>query len=336
MNRQTTLWMGSLLLTAAIVSPARAAEPKLPRDGWVSWEVTAVEDAPAWCCFGSWQSRDVDRAACKLDGKSNGYGTRNDETTGAIKVYARSTAGKLDRLQVLSASCPVETKTPVQPLADVTIDDSTRWLTSQVKQGSLDASSREPLSQAALAALAMHRGNSARDALAAFARDDSRFETRKWSVFWLSQVRGAEGADITSSVMFNDKNAEVREHAAFALSQSEAPRVVPDLIKLGNTDEEGEVRAKAWFWLAQKGAPEAEAAITAALKKDADDNVRQQAVFALSQLPDERAARALIAAAEDTSLTREQRKRAVFWLSQSESDAALAYLDKVLTKNANL
>lgn len=334
MSRQTTLWAGSLLVACAVASPAKAAEPKLPRDGWVSWEVAAVEEAPASCCFGSWQSRDFDRAACKLDGKSNGYGTRHDETTESVKVYARSTAGKLDRLQVLSANCPVETKTPVQPLSDVTIDDSTRWLANQVKQGGLDTASREPLSQAALAALAMHRGNPARDALAGFARDDSRLETRKWSVFWLSQVRGTEGADITSSVMFGDQDADVREHAAFALSQSKAPRVAPDLIKLGNTDKNGEVRAKAWFWLAQNGAPQAEAAIIAALRKDSDDNVREQAIFALSQLPDDRAARALIAAAEDTSLSREQRKRAVFWLSQSESDAALVYLDQVLTKTA--
>jgi HEAT repeat protein len=329
------VWTGPLLLACAIATPAKAAEPKLPSDGWVSWQVAAFEEAPAWCCFGSWQSRDYDRAACKLDGKSDGYGTRDDETTETVKVYARSTAGILDRLQVLSANCPVETKTPVQPLADVTIDDSTRWLTNQVMRSGVDASSREPLSQAALAALALHRGNPARDALAGFARDDSRYETRKWSVFWLSQLRGTEGADITSSVMFNDKVADVREHAAFALSQSKAPRVAPDLIKLGNTDKVGEVRAKAWFWLAQNGAPQAEAAIIAALRKDSDDDVREQAIFALSQLPDERAARALIAAAEDTSLSREQRKRAVFWLSQSESDAALAYLDQVLTKAAS-
>ena len=334
MSRQTALWAGSLLLACAIARPTQGAEPKLPRDGWVSWEVDAVDEAPAWCCFGSWQSRDIDRATCKLDVKSNGYGTRHDEITETVKVYARSTGGKLDRLQVLSAGCPVETKTPVQLLADVTTDDSTRWLANQVKQSGVDVSSREPLSQSALAALAMHRGIPARDALGGFARDDSRHEMRKSSVFWLAQLRGTEGADITSSVMFNDKVAEVREHAAFALSQSKAPRVVPDLVRLGNTDKDGEVRAKAWFWLAQNGAPQAEAAIIAALRKDADDNVREQAIFALSQLPDERAAKALIAAAEDTSLSREQRKRAVFWLSQSESDAALVYLDQVLTKTA--
>ncbi len=145
-------------------------------------------------------------------------------------------------------------------------------------------------------------------------------------------VRGAEGAEVTSSLMFGDANPEVRKHAAFALAQSKSPRVAADLIRLGNTDKVGDVRAKAWFWLAQKGAAEAEQAIGEALRKDADEDVREQAIFALSQLPDERATRALIAAAEDQSLTREQRKRAVFWLSQSRSDSAVAYLDRVLTK----
>jgi HEAT repeat protein len=133
--------------------------------------------------------------------------------------------------------------------------------------------------------------------------------------------------------MFNDKDAEVRKHAAFAMTQSKSARIAPDLIRLGNTDIVGDVRAQAWFWLAHTGASDAEAAIAAALRKDDDDHVREQAIFALSQLPEERATRALIAAAEDRSLSREQRKRAVFWLSQSQADSAQAYLEKVLARN---
>jgi HEAT repeat protein len=133
--------------------------------------------------------------------------------------------------------------------------------------------------------------------------------------------------------MFGDKEPEVREHGAFAITQTKSPRIAPDLIRLGNTDKAGEVRAQAWFWLAQTGAAESENAIGAALRKDSDDRVREQAIFALSQLPDERATRALIATAEDQSLSREQRKRAVFWLAQSEATGAQAYLEKVLAGN---
>ena len=131
------------------------------------------------------------------------------------------------------------------------------------------------------------------------------------------------------------KEPEVRKHAAFAIAQTKSPRAAADLIRQGNTDKVGEVRAQAWFWLAQTGAAEAEQAIGAALRKDPDDEVREQAIFALSQLPDDRGVKALIAAAQDSSLSREQRKRAVFWLSQSGSDAAQAYLEKVLARNGS-
>ncbi|HKS55670.1 MAG TPA: HEAT repeat domain-containing protein [Steroidobacteraceae bacterium] len=320
------------LVLLALASPALAAELTLPRDGWSSWEVAAVDGAPAWCCWnGNGDERKGSWSSCKLDGNSGGFGNRDEETTDTVKIYARTTGGKVDRLRTLSASCPVQAATGIRDLGTVATDDSARWLIDLAKRQDADSAKRHRIGEDILAALAVHRGNLARDALAGMARNDPRKETRKEAVFWLAQVRGNEGAEITSSIMFNDKDPDVREHAAFALGQSNSPRVASDLIKLGNTDKSGDVRAQAWFWLAQSGAPEAENAIIAALKKDSDDDVREQAVFALSQLPDDRSAKALIAMAEDRSLPHEQRKRAVFWLGQSESDAAQAYLERVLT-----
>lgn len=319
----------------AVFSQAHCAEVKLLREGWTSWQVPAVENAPAWCCWSSWRIPDAAPVACKLD-SAEGFGVGDrDTTTDTVKVYARITDGKIDRLEVLSATCPVETKTPIQELSDVAADDSARWLIARAKQGGGDAGARREIGESALATLAIHRGDLARDALAGFARGDARAEVRKWAVFWLAMLRGADGAEISSSVMFDDKDSEVRKHAAFAMAQTKSPRVAPDLIRQGNTDKVGDVRAQAWFWLAQTGAAEAERTIGQALRKDADEHVREQAIFALSQLPDERAARALIATAEDQSLPREQRKRAVFWLSQSESNQAQAYLEKVLAHNAD-
>jgi HEAT repeat protein/PBS lyase HEAT-like repeat-containing protein len=336
MNGLNRAWRGlvPVLALLAVASPARSADLKLPRDGWATWTVPAVDGAPAWCCFSSWRNGKGTPTACKLDGGRDGYSlSDNDTKTDAVNVYARFTGGKVDSLQVFAAACPVQSNTPIQDLGNVTAEDSTRWLASQVKQDTDDTVAKRPIAEGALAALATHRGDAARDALAGFAHAP-RAETRKWSVFWLAMVRGNEGADLASPVMFNDPDPEVRQHAALALSQSGSPRVTADLVRLGNTDRSGEVRGQAWFWLAQTGAAEAEAAIGAALKKDQDDEVREQAIFALSQLPDERATRALIAAAEDRSLSREQRRRAVFWLSQSESASAQAYLEKVLARAA--
>jgi hypothetical protein len=325
----------ALLLAPLLgLTSAHSAELKLPREGWVSWQVPAVDNAPAWCCWNNAPGRDASLQACRLD-YTDGFGIQErNSTTNAVKVYARVAGGKIDRLQALSAGCPVETKTPIQDLGEVASDDSARWLIDQAKREGAETANHRPLGESALAALALHRGNLALDALGRFTHDP-RVDTRKWSVFWLAMVRGNEGADITSTVMFNDQDADVRKHAAFAMAQTKSPRAAPDLIRQGNTDKVGDVRAQAWFWLSQMGAANAEQAIAAALRKDADEGVREQAVFALSQLPGDRAVKALIEVAQDQTLSREQRKRAVFWLSQSESDAAQVYLEKVLARNSD-
>jgi HEAT repeat protein len=290
--------------------------------------VPAVAGAPAACCWQGWSGA-AQRMACKLDERSDGFHTRDRETTESVKVYARVTGGKLDRLRALAADCPVESKTPIQELTGVSADDSAGWLVAQLKQIGADMTARHSLTEQSLAALAMHRGDLAGKALGEFAHDP-RTETRKQAVFWLSLMRGAEGAAVTRSVMFEDRDPDVRQHAAFASTLWKSARPAADLIRLGTTDKVGEVRGQAWFWLAQTGAAEAEQALASALRKDADDSVREKAIFALSQLPDERATRALISVAEDRSLSKEQRRKAVFWLSQSGSDSAQAYLEKVL------
>jgi len=100
--------------------------------------------------------------------------------------------------------------------------------------------------------------------------------------------------------------------------------------RIARDDADADTRKRAIFWLALlRGTPGAELAKTA-LYNDSDPDVREHAVFALSLQPDELAAKALIAAAEDRALPRELRKRALFWLAQSESPVATAYLEKVL------
>ncbi len=321
------------LALVALVPMAQSAELQLPKDGWVSWQVEAVDDAPASCCFSGWKERNLRPIACKLDEGRDGFNiSTHDQTMDTVKVYARLAGGKVERLQALASTCPVETRTPVRDLGNVPADDSARWLVAQIKDATDSPKNQRSISDMALAALGAHRGDFSRDALDGFARNDARREIRKKALFWLAMMRGPEGAETTSSVMFNDKDEEVRKHATFALTQSKSPRIAADIIKLANTDKSGEVRAHAWFWLAQTSAPEAEQAIREAMRKETDDHVGEQAVFALSQLPEERATQALIAVAADPSLPREQRKRAIFWLSQPGSDSAQQYLDRVLAR----
>jgi hypothetical protein len=331
MNTQTFIKTASLL-AITLMAPAGAAELELPRNGWASWEITAVEDAPAWCCWKTWK-RDAPGTTCMLDDGHHGFGSRDKQTTTSMRLYAHLVDGKVDHLRTLASSCPVEAKTPIQDLGVVATDDSARWVIALIEQNRKGARKSEEHGNEALGALAVHPGSLAFDTLSSIARTDDLAERRKQAIFWLALVRGTAGADLTRNFMFNDDSADVRRHAAFASTLSKSQTIGPDLIRQGNTDKAGEVRAQAWFWLANSGAPNAEEAIVAALRKDQEAQVREQAIFALSRLPDERGTKALIAAAEDRSLSKEQRKRAIFWLAQSESKSAQTYLDKVLAGN---
>jgi hypothetical protein len=327
MNTQT-IRLTMCLAGLTVASQISAADLALPKEGWASWQVDAVEGAPDWCCWSSWDKQTGTRQACKLDDDRGNRGNRDKSTTDAVKVYARLAGGKIERLRALSASCPAEAATPIQHLGNVAADDSARLLATLAKTD-VNGKDRD-LGDNVMAALAMHRGNVAQNALVPLARDDARPETRKKAIFWLALLRGTTGADIANTAMFSDKDPEVRKHAAFSITTSQSPRIASELIRQGNTDKNGDVRAQAWFWLAHTGAAESERAIYAAAKNDMADHVRDQAIFALSRLPEERGTRALISAAEDKSLSNAQRKHAVFWLGQSESPVAQAYLEKVL------
>lgn len=321
-------------VSAAFAPIASSAELVLPSDGWASWEVPAVDDAPDWCCWSGIGPNAV-REPCRLDSRREGYDSRGNATTDSVRVYARFAGGKVERVRALSASCPVHTETEVRDLGAVAADDSARWLAGLMKESELDAVARHRVSRDAVAALAIHRGDVAVDTLAGIARNEASEKRRKEAVFWLAHLRGLEGADIATSIMFGDADAEVRQHAAFAVSQSKSPQAAANLLRLASTDPAPKVRGQAWLWLAHTGSSAAEEAIRGALQQESNGHVRDQAIFALSQLPDERATRALIEVAENQALPREDRKRAVFWLSQSDSAAAQAYLEEVLAAMSN-
>lgn len=326
MNRMLAL---ATTLTSLHLCTAAAAGLDPPRNGWASWEIPAVANAPAWCCFEADRSA-TGKALCTLDDQNHSYGSRDGATTDTVRIYARFAEGRLERLRALSADCAVQSNSEIRQLSP-TERSSVEWLAGQLAE---QANAGRRATGEIMAALAVHRSQLAYDVLARSARQDTRLEQRKDAVFWLAHLRGREGAELTTTLMFEDADAGMREHAAFALTQSASPRIAEDLARLATTDRAGKVRAQAWFWLAHTGAAQTERAIDSALRTESDPQVREQAIFALSRLPEERATRALISVAENRALGREERKRAIFWLAQEGSDGAMAYLDKVVNAAA--
>jgi HEAT repeat protein len=315
-------------------SIAADLQTELPRNGWVSWDVPAVDNAPAWCCFTDWRKDTPLPGRCELDGKSHGFGSRGRETTDTLRIYARLANGQVERLRALSPSCEAAAESPIRHLGNRNPDASAAWLRGIIKATAptdKDASKQgRGTDRDAVAALALHRGDLALGMLADEARSGLTRERRKQAVFWLGEARGEPGVDVLKPIMAADTDAKIREHAGFAVSQSRSPRAPALLIQQGENDADTKVRSQAWFWLAQTKSLEADRAISDAVRLDPEKKVRHQAIFALSQLPAERAVKALTKVAENRDLAREDRKQAVFWLGQNKSPEAAEWLERVL------
>jgi hypothetical protein len=112
---------------------------------------------------------------------------------------------------------------------------------------------------------------------------------------------------------------------------ADSATVWPALLRIGrNAAVARETRKQAVFWLSQEASEEATRGL-AELAEDArqDQDVREQAVFALSQLPGDQGVPSLIKVAR-TNGDPEIRRKAIFWLGQSEDPRALALFEELL------
>lgn len=101
-----------------------------------------------------------------------------------------------------------------------------------------------------------------------------------------------------------------------------------DELKSRAEQSRGEARELAWFWISQLARPSAEAVLLGALNRGDSDS--EPLVFALSQLPGERSAGALLKVLKSPKRDIETRKRALFWLGQSDDPRAQEEIAAIL------
>lgn len=93
--------------------------------------------------------------------------------------------------------------------------------------------------------------------LLAMAKNDGiARDTRKSSIFWLSQAAGDAATRGLSELAENEsEDREVRDAAVFGLSQLPKNEGVPILMRLARTNKDPKVRRQALFWLGQSDDP---------------------------------------------------------------------------------
>jgi|CXWL01.1.fsa_nt_gi hypothetical protein len=330
-------WRGTLASTLG-ASAARAAG-----DGpeWVGWAVPLQPGSRDVCCFDGATGRPGTQPGsrgCRLDRDGGGLNISSsaDGRTGedaVLHVFLQpAPGGGVEQLRVVSASCPLDAGGHrVAWLEQVSASESVSLLAALAGRPSGQGRGGQAAADAAVMALALHRGPEADQALVGLARTGPA-ERRQDVWFWLGQSRGQLGFE-TLRTLLGEVPGEQRKELTFALSQSPVPAAGATLTQLARRDPAPEVRSQALFWLAQTDAPGVVDSLREAMRRDASTEVREQAVFAVSQLPDARATTELLAVLHDRGYDAEVRQQALFWLGQSDDPRAIAALEKVLLAN---
>jgi hypothetical protein len=128
-------------------------------------------------------------------------------------------------------------------------------------------------------------------------------------------------------------DGRANEEAIFPATLADSVTVWPDLVRLArDASVRTRVRTQSVFWLSQAAGDAAVKDLTDMVgDASLDRDVREHAVFALSQEPHDVGVPALIQIAR-TNRDPGVRRKAFFWLGQTNDPRALALFEEVLTK----
>ena len=121
--------------------------------------------------------------------------------------------------------------------------------------------------------------------------------------------------------------------AVFGATLADSADVWPGLLRIARNESlSRETRRTAIFWLGQAAGTAATASLDSIVSDDRGNReVRDAAVFALSQRPKDEGVPALIRIARNDR-DPEIRKKAIFWLGQSDDPRAIALFEDLLTR----
>jgi hypothetical protein len=148
----------------------------------------------------------------------------------------------------------------------------------------------------------------------------------------LGTVGAKDAASYLLALAIRDES-RASEKAIFPAVLADSVTIWPDLLKVAKADNVSrKVRRSAVFWLGQAAGDAATRGLSDLVDDgNADREVRETAVFALSQRPREEGVPALIRIARENK-DPDLRRKAIFWLGQSDDPRALSLFEELLTR----
>jgi HEAT repeat protein len=181
----------------------------------------------------------------------------------------------------------------------------------------------------AVFALSQHDSPKAQQALRTYAERAEVPEAMKEKViFWIGQHQSPQNAAFLRALYGRLKSAELRKKVLFSLSQMGGEENGRWLLGIARDPSQGiEMRKQALFWAGQGGVSIGE--LTKLYGNVADQQMREQLIFVYSQRDEPEALDKLIDIAKRDP-NPDLRKKALFWLGQSEDARAGKALQDII------
>jgi len=185
----------------------------------------------------------------------------------------------------------------------------------------------EEVAKAAVFGISQARNPQSKQILTELATSSTSLEIKKAAIFGLVQSEGDAAIDQLIKIYDTDREPEIGKQITFALAQTGSPRAAAKLLEIAKTGYDPEVRKQAIFWLGQR--PNSAELLISLYDSESDQETKGQILFALSQSGGKAGLKKLLdVASHDKSV--DLRKRAIFWLGQSQDPEAQKFLEDIL------
>lgn len=170
--------------------------------------------------------------------------------------------------------------------------------------------------------VSQHEGPETERILLDAARTDPDGEVREQAVQWLSQVDSPAAVAALDSILRSAGDPALQDKAIFALSQQDSPRARQALRDFAlRAGVSSDLRQKAIFWIGQGDDPDRLGFLKTLYLQLRDAESRDKILFSMSQVEGRESQRWLLGVAGDVNESIELRKKALFWVGQSDIPA---------------
>jgi HEAT repeat protein len=334
---KTTLGLLTLVATSAAANESFKHLNVTTSERSLSQHVRQANSSEQWFAYSLPAASDTrsmccyqhsDKSHCDLTTKQYGYGTSSDSPlTEQIHLFVQLKNSQAQRILPVGDHCTVK--------AD---GQSVTWLSDVSETESLNwlndqvRTAGEDDAAGSLYAISLHAGSSARDVLQELATEQHD-DYSEQAVFWLGQR--SDGLVALQNLFDALPVGDVRRHINFALSQHGSEQAVEWLKAIALGDRDTEQQSDAIFWLSQTDHVNDLPAFLIDLMSDQQDSeVKEKAVFSLSQIQSDEANQALEQLVKD-HLDEEVRDQALFWLAQNSPERARPAAMNLLKTSVN-